>query len=112
MMRIIGIVSAKGGVGKTVVTSNLGITLASKFNKKVAVVDCNLTTSHLGLYLGLYSFPITLNNVLRNEAVIEQAIYPHPSGLKIIPASIELKELQNIDTENLKQTLFFVQNVK
>ncbi|NIO44787.1 MAG: P-loop NTPase, partial [Candidatus Aenigmarchaeota archaeon] len=70
MVRIIGIVSGKGGVGKTVVASNLGVAL-QKFYKKTAVIDFNLTTSHLSLYFGIHSHPITLNHVLRNEAKLE-----------------------------------------
>ena len=66
MVRIINICSGKGGVGKTVVTLNLGVSL-QKFGKKVAVIDCNLTTAHLGLSLGIYSFPTTFNNFLRNS---------------------------------------------
>ena len=57
MVRVINICSGKGGVGKTTVAANLGAAL-QKFGRKVAVIDCNLTTAHLGLYLGIYSFPI------------------------------------------------------
>lgn len=110
MVRIIGIISGKGGVGKSVATVNLGVVLASKFNKKVAIIDCNFTTPHLGLYLGLYSFPVTLNNVLRGEANIENSVYPHISGLKIVPSSLELKDIQNVNVENLRALLNSFQN--
>ncbi|MEM5872565.1 MAG: cell division ATPase MinD [Candidatus Aenigmatarchaeota archaeon] len=104
MVRIIDVCSGKGGVGKTTVAANLGIAL-QKFYKKVAVIDCNLTTSHLGLLFNLYSYPVTLNNFLRNEAKIEDAIYIHSSGLRIVPASLDFREIVNIDTINLKQKL-------
>ena len=64
MTRIIGVVSGKGGVGKTTLVANLGAALASLYKKDVIVVDCNVTTSHLGLYLGMYYYPISLNKVL------------------------------------------------
>ena len=51
MARIIGIVSGKGGVGKTTLGINLGAALAHHLKKNVTIVDCNVTTSHLGLYL-------------------------------------------------------------
>ncbi|MBI5871501.1 AAA family ATPase, partial [archaeon] len=104
MVKIIGIVSAKGGVGKTVTTCNLGIAFASKFNKKVIIMDCNLTTSHISLYLGmnLNHYSITLNNVLRNEARLEQAVYYYPFGLGIVPTSTELKDLINVEISDLK----------
>jgi septum site-determining protein MinD len=103
--RIIGIVSGKGGVGKTTVVANLGSVLAKKFKKDVVIVDCNLTTSHLSLSLGMYYCPITLNNILRGETSIEEAMYDHPSGMKIIPASIHLRELVDIDVTKLKNAI-------
>jgi septum site-determining protein MinD len=101
MVRLIGIVSGKGGVGKTTVAANLALAL-KKFGKKVAVVDCNFTTAHLGLYMGMYSYPKTLNSFLRNEASLEDAIYPHYSGISVVPASLQLKDLVDVDTSGLK----------
>ena len=100
--RFIGVISGKGGVGKTTVAANLGAVLASKFKKDVVIVDCNLSTSHLSVSLGMYYYPITLNNILRGEKNIEEAMYDHPSGMKIIPASVHLKEMMGIDIIKLK----------
>jgi septum site-determining protein MinD len=99
-MRIIDICSGKGGVGKTTIAANLGMALHMQ-NQRVVVVDCNLTTSHLGLSLGFYPEK-TFNNFLRKEARLEDVIYTHHSGLRIVPASLELNSLSNIETENLK----------
>jgi septum site-determining protein MinD len=104
MVRIIDVCSGKGGVGKTTVVANLGVAL-QKFNKKVAVIDCNLTTSHLGLFFGMQSNQITLNNFLRNEAKIEDATYIHSSGLRVIPASLDAADVVNVDASDLKQKL-------
>jgi len=103
--RKIGIISGKGGVGKTTVTANLGAVLAKKFKKDVAIVDCNLTTSHLSLSLGMYYCPVTLNHVLRGETKIKDAMYSHPSGMKIIPASIRLEEMVGVDSSKLKSII-------
>lgn len=92
MSRIIGIVSGKGGVGKTTVVANLGAALAGRFGRKVMVVDCNLTTSHLGMYLGMHHAPATLNEVLAGTAEIDDAIYRHESGVSVIPASLSFGE--------------------
>ena len=104
MVRIIDVCSGKGGVGKTVVASNLGVAL-QKLYKKAAVIDFNFTTSHLSLYFGIHSHPITLNHVLRNEARLEDAIYNHHSGLKIVPGSLKLKDIIDVDVNNLRNTL-------
>ena len=105
MKRRIGVISGKGGVGKTTVVANLGAALAKKFNRNVAIVDCNLTTSHLSLSLGMYYCPVTLNHLLRGETNVKDAIYNHPSGMKIIPASIRLEELVGVEATKLKKII-------
>lgn len=103
-VRIIDVCSGKGGVGKTTISANLGLAL-QKFGRRVAVVDCNLTTSHLSLCFGMGSYPKTLNSFLRNESRIEEVTYHHPSGLKVVPASLELADLVDIDATNLRGRL-------
>ena len=101
MTRTIGIVSGKGGVGKTVVAINLAASLYKWYKKNVLLVDGNLSTSHVGLYLGLYSTPITLNDALKNRVPVRKAIYQHSSGIDVLPASLRVKDLQNIVPERI-----------
>lgn len=102
---VIGILSGKGGVGKTTLVSNLGSALASDFNKKVILVDSNVKTSHLGLHLGLYEeLPVTLKDVLINNVPVMYAVFFHPTtGLRLLPAPIkgdmDLKKMGGIIKE-------------
>ena len=105
MTKIIGITSGKGGVGKTTIVSNLGIILSKYFNKRVTIVDCNVTNSHLALYFGMYYFPITINKVIRDNLDIKEAMYKHYSGVYIVPASLTLSELKGVDILKLKDSL-------
>lgn len=105
MARIISIISGKGGVGKTTVGLNLGTALVRNFKKNVTLVDCNITTSHVGLYLGIYYSPITLNKVLRGEHNINDAINEHYSGMKIVPASLSLTDLEGVDITLLRDSI-------
>jgi septum site-determining protein MinD len=90
MKRIIGVVSGKGGVGKTTLVANVGLSLLD-FNKDVVVLDADLSTSNLGLHLGIHQFPVDIQDVLEKRIDIMDALYIHPTGLKMIPASISLK---------------------
>ncbi len=101
MSRIIGVVSGKGGVGKTTLAVNLGAALAGR-GKKVIIIDCNITTSHLGSYLGMYYCPVTINHVLRGNAEIFDIIYDHHSGMKVIPASLRLEDIKGVDFTRLR----------
>ena len=100
--RIIGIVSGKGGVGKTVATINLGLAL-SRFDKDVTLIDADVSASNLGLQLGLYSFPKTLQDVLIGRSRIEEVMYDH-LGLKLIPSSISLDSI-DANTRRLRTVL-------
>lgn len=103
MPRTIGVISGKGGVGKTTLVANLGAAL-SKLGRRPTLVDCNITTSHLGFCFGLFFYEKTLNHVLKKEATLPQAIYSM-SGVKIIPASLELEHLVDVDINELKSTI-------
>ena len=92
MSRVIGVVSGKGGVGKTVITVNLTAALMS-LDESVIAVDSDLRMSGLGLQLGMYHFPVTLNDIILRDSSILEALYIHSSGLRIIPASLYIHDV-------------------
>jgi len=104
-MRKIAVVSGKGGIGKTTLAINLGYLLHNEFNIDTTIVDCNLTTPHLSINLGVYNKNKTLNDVLKGEAKLEEALVKHPAGIKILPASIELNDLEGVDIGKLSDIL-------
>ena len=89
------IVSGKGGVGKTTTAVNLGAAL-NKIDEDVVIVDTNLTTPNVGLHFGAPIVPVHLNHVMQGRAGIEEAIYEHESGTKIVPASLSLKDMKRL----------------
>jgi septum site-determining protein MinD len=97
--RVIGIVSSKGGVGKTTIVANLGVILAGEFGKKVLALDANVFAPNLGMYLGIVYPKATLNDVLHNKVPIRQAIHTHTTGLQILPASLPSDK---VDIQKLK----------
>ncbi|MEK6871981.1 MAG: cell division ATPase MinD [Nanoarchaeota archaeon] len=104
MTKIYAILSGKGGVGKTTTSINLASSL-NKLGEDVIIVDGNLTTPNVGIHLGAPIVPITLNHVLNGQSAIEDAIYEHESGTKVIPASLSLKEIEKIDYRKIPDVL-------
>ncbi len=104
MTRFIGIISGKGGVGKTTCVLNLAITLTN-FGRHVVAVDGNLATPNLGLSLGIPSFKIDLNDVLDGKGDITNTAYRHISGLMIIPSDIKYKTAGSHNFESLKNNI-------
>jgi len=104
MTRTICIASGKGGVGKSTITSNLAYAL-TELNQDVIAVDANLTTPHLGLQLGMHLTPKNLHHFLRGESKINEIIYPHPYGFRIIPASMSVNDLIGVDVIKIQDVV-------
>lgn len=98
--KIIVICSGKGGVGKTTSSINLAAAI-NYFGGDVLIVDGNLSTPNIGIHLNSPEVPVHLNHVLANKAELEEAIYKHYSGLKIIPASLSLNEMKKVKVEKM-----------
>ena len=105
MTRFISCISAKGGVGKTTLVANLAGALAD-FGEDTIAMDANLTTPNLGLHLGMHLAPNTIHHVLKNQASLNESIYPHRYGFKILPASLSLNDLKNVDPTRLSEISF------
>jgi len=103
MKRIIGIISGKGGVGKTTLAINLSAAF-HEFQVENVLVDANLSNANLSLQLGMQYTPITLQDVLNGEINVFHAIRIHPTGLRVIPTSISLNKL-NADISRLSSVL-------
>ncbi|MBW2967617.1 AAA family ATPase [Candidatus Woesearchaeota archaeon] len=86
--KIIGVVSIKGGVGKTTVVSNLGAALANSTGKKVLLVDGNITAPNLGLHLGIVQSQHTLHDVLYNNVPAYDAIRKTEFGFDVLPGAL------------------------
>lgn len=101
--RIIGLISGKGGVGKTSICVNLGIGLKQR-GREVTLVDTDFSASNLGVHLGRYNHPVKIQDVLHEDAEPSSAIFRHPTGLKAIAASNEIHTVEP-DTTLLRDIL-------
>lgn len=103
MGEAIVITSGKGGVGKTILTANLGAGLA-KQGKKVLVIDTNLGLRNLDLFLGLENQIIyNLVDVIHGKCKLKDALLSCKdlSQLQLLPAA-QTKDPSSVSPEQMK----------
>ena len=102
-MRVIPIASGKGGVGKSLVSANLGVAFAQA-GKRVVLVDMDLGASNLHLVLGYHSprmgIGTYLNNIKSNfaDVIVDTDI----RGLRFIPGDNEIPGTANLSISQRK----------
>ena len=104
MSKVYVIASGKGGTGKSTSVVNLASALTN-FKQNVVIADLNFTTPNLGLYFGAPIVPVTLNHVLQGKASVDEAIYEHETGVKIIPSSLSLKDTNKLNYKLLEEVI-------
>ncbi len=85
-MVVIGIISLKGGVGKTSSVVALGAALAER-GKKVLLVDGNFSAPNLGLHLKLITPDSAVHDVLNQTLNVKDAIY-EVGNFHVIPGRV------------------------
>lgn len=85
MGKVVGVLSLKGGVGKTSTVLSLGSCLAG-FGKKVLLVDCNFSAPNLGVHLNVIEPKKTVHHVLERSANVKDSIH-ELEDFDLIPAT-------------------------
>ncbi len=106
MCKVIGVVSLKGGVGKTSSVVNMGYAL-SKLGKKVLLVDGNLSAPNLGLHLNLVDPENGLHEVLQRKSNPSDAIIKLDDFDVIVSKLMGDEELEYL---SLKKRLGHIKN--
>ena len=92
--QIIGIASGKGGVGKTTVSVNLAVMLAS-MGKKVMVFDADLGLANAQLAMGCRT-PYNFSHVLSGEKTVNEIIIEGPMGVKLVPGASGIQHMASL----------------
>ena len=99
-VRVMAIASGKGGVGKTNLSVNLGVSM-SKMGRQVVLLDADMGLANVDVLLGLRP-EFNLSHVLAGEKNISEIMLQGPAGLNIIPASSGVQKMS--DLTNIEQS--------
>lgn len=99
--KFLTIASGKGGVGKTNISANLGISLAQR-GFRVCLFDADLGLPNLDLVLGV-SPSYTVGEALAGEIALREALVEGPAGLGILAGGrdVNLAHLPQSQVEQL-----------
>jgi len=98
--KVYAITSGKGGVGKTTIAANLGVSLG-RMRKKTVVIDADLAMGGIATILGLGKTPVTLHELLAGKGSIEKATYS-TQGVSVLPSGPTITGFMNANPNKLK----------
>lgn len=92
--RAIAVAGGKGGVGKTTVAVNLGMSLAMA-GRDVMLLDADMGLANVDVLLGLAPSR-HLGHLLDGSATLEELVLEAPHGLKVIPGGSGARRLAQL----------------
>ena len=113
MAIIMSVASGKGGVGKSMVVSNLGLLLSRK-GKRVILADLDIGGANLHILFGMFHPPSTLTDFLTNRVNgLEEIAHPIPasSNLRLIPGTGETLITSNLQHARKKRLIRHLQKL-
>lgn len=102
---VITVFSTKGGVGKSTISLNLAVALATLSHRAVALVDLDVAAGDLGIMLGNPSqasiYDLVEEGVVE-RAKLERVLTPIPdTTLKFLPAPFNPQEAEDVTAEHV-----------
>ncbi len=104
--RVLAVVSNKGGVGRSVVATNLAIAIRQLTSKQVALVDASLSFGDVGVMMNVAKSKtfgdIAVQPQMLDKELLDDVLVTHSSGVKLLLAPPTPQESETVSPEHLR----------
>lgn len=104
---IVTVFGAKGGIGKTIVATNLAVALAQQTGKRVALADLGMRFGDVAIYLDLSVArgiaDLALPEHQLDGDMLQSCLYTHSTGVTVLPTRGSNKDWRNIRSEHIER---------
>ncbi len=106
---IVAVYSPKGGVGTTMIATNLAVALGTRTGEPVGIVDLDLQFGDVGVVLDLKS-PNSIVDLATqtgeiDDTLVQDVFVKHPSGVRALLAPENLELAGTLDPERIVKVL-------
>ncbi|MEX2673569.1 MAG: MinD/ParA family protein [Phycisphaeraceae bacterium] len=107
--RIMAVTSGKGGVGKTNLSVNLAVRLAT-MGRRVVLLDADLGLANADVLLNL-SIRANLAHVIAGRKNIDQAMVEAPGGFTLVPGASGLAQMANLAPDERRRLMAMMRDL-
>lgn len=110
--RTIAVFSAKGGVGKTLLSTNLAIALQQRSGKRVALFDADFYFGNVGVQLNLPPGRSILDLIPHIDdlepVLMDQVLAPHTSGVRVLMSPFRPEQAELITPDHIRKVMKYL----
>ncbi len=104
--RVFAVVSNKGGVGRSVLASNIAVAIRQLTNKQVVLVDAALSFGDIGVMMNVAKSKtfsdIAIPANLLDKELLDDVMVTHSSGVRLLLAPSTPQESETVSPEHLR----------
>ncbi|MEE8347207.1 MAG: AAA family ATPase [Dehalococcoidia bacterium] len=109
---VLTIFGAKGGIGKTTISTNLATALVQKTNQSVVIVDLDTRFGDVAI---LMDIPVersiadlaTMEDEINRE-MLQDCLYTHNTGVTILPAPVRPTDWRNVHAGHIERVVMLL----
>ncbi|MEX0800452.1 MAG: AAA family ATPase [Dehalococcoidia bacterium] len=109
---VVTVFGAKGGIGKTTISTNLATALVHKSNQSVVLVDLDTRFGDVAILMDIpverSIADLALPEEEINRELLQDCLYTHNSGVTILPAPVRPTDWRNVHAGHIEQVVMLL----